>query len=335
MPAAADSERLLVFRHRDGRAVFLFVQFDAEYLCGLERLFHEVARVRGPLHDVDFLAAQFRGDDRDAHAALAHQCAYRVHVLVIREDGYFGAAAGLAHDCLDRNDAARHFGHFRLEEFRQKLRVRTRKADEGAAHAFVDAQEERAYALALTVPLAGYLLVVRENGGRAAEVDIEIAALETLDVAGDYFTLTLAVFGDDGSALRLADLLHDDLLGRLRRDAAEFLARLKREGYLLVELGIFLDAARIRYHDVLFGIETAPLVVRPRRLFAFLPHERVVDDYFRLPEFHVARRRIKGGADYLPALAVLAAVCGRKRGRKRVNNGLARNAALVLELVEG
>src|SRR3989344_174061 len=248
--------------------------------------------------------------------------------------GYLRTASRLADDAFRFDDAVRHFRNFSLKKFYKELRVRTSEADERAPCAFVNAEKQGAHALALTIPLTRYLFVVGEYRRRTAEVDVQISALEALDMAGHYLALALAVFGNDGSALRFADFLHDDLLCGLRGDAAEIIVRFEWEGYLLVEHGVFFDASRVFNHDVLFGIEARTVVVIAQ-FFVLAAHERFVDDYLCLAEFHVARLGVEVRADYLPAFAVFAAVCSGERCCERVNNTRARNAALLLELVEG
>src|SRR3989338_5286773 len=166
----------------------------------------------------------------------------------------------------------------------------------------------------LSVSLARYLFIIGKNGGCAAEVHIEIAALKALNVACDYFSLALAIFGDYACALRLAYFLHYDLLCRLCGDTAEFLTRLKREGNLLVQHRVFFNASSVFDHDVLFRIETRTVIVVIYGLLVFAAHQRVVHHYFCLPEFHVASLRIECRADYLPTLAVFAAIRCGKRG---------------------
>src|SRR3989344_2230974 len=317
LAAATDGERLLVFGDLHDRAVLVLEQFDTKYLCRLEGLLHILAVIFRPLDNVYFFTAELGGDDRDAHAALAHQCANRVHVLVARFDGYLRAAAGFAHDAFHFDNAACHFRHFCLEQFCEKARVRARETDEGASYAFVDAQKKRAHALALAIALARYLFVVGQYGGRASEVDEKVSALETLDVTGHYLALPFSVFGDDGSAFRFAHFLHDDLLGGLCRDTPEIFARLERERYLFVELRIFFDASRVFEHDVLFRVEAGAVVVVIHGLLALHTHERCIDDDLCLAEFHVAGLRIERGPDYLPALSILAAVCGGERRGER------------------
>ena len=147
-----------------------------------------------------------------------------------------------------------------------------------------------------------------------SELKVSLSALKALNVACDYFSLALAIFGDYACALRLAYFLHYDLLCRLCGDTAEFLTRLKREGNLLVQHRVFFNASSVFDHDVLFRIETRTVIVVIYGFLVFAAHQRVVHHYFCLPEFHVASLRIECRADYLPTLAVFAAIRCGKRG---------------------
>ena len=152
--------------------------------------------------------------------------------------------------------------------------------------------------------------LVSQKDFDAAEVHIQITALEALHVPRDYLAFALAVLLDDRGAFCLADFLHNDLLCGLRGDTAKIFPRLERELYLFGELRIFLDASRVFEHDVLFRVEAGAVVVVIHGLLALHTHERCIDDDLCLAEFHVAGLRIKGGTDYLSALSVLAAVGG-------------------------
>jgi hypothetical protein len=74
-------------------------------LRGLERFFDVIIRIFRPFNDVDFFAAELGGDDRDAYAALADECADRIDVLIVGMHGDLGAAARLAHDAFYFDDA--------------------------------------------------------------------------------------------------------------------------------------------------------------------------------------------------------------------------------------
>src|SRR3989344_3879778 len=175
-------------------------------------------------------------------------------MLVVRMHGNLCAAAGLAHDSFSNDNAVRHLGHLGLEELDEEVRMRAGEPDERATHALVHAKEYRPHALALAVSLTGYLFVVGENGGRAAEIHIKIPAFETLDVSCYYLTFTLAIFGNNARTLRFANLLHDDLFCGLCGDAAEVLSCFKWKGNFLVQDCVFLNTLCVFYHYVLLWI---------------------------------------------------------------------------------
>ncbi len=58
--------------------------------------------------------------------------------------------------------------------------------------------------------------------GIVAEVDVDIAALDALDLPHDQAALAIRIGIDDLAALGFAHFLHDDLLGGLRGDATKF-----------------------------------------------------------------------------------------------------------------
>ena len=65
------------------------------------------------------------------------------------------------------------------------------------------------------------MLALGQSGFGAAHVDDHIGAFEALDDAVHQLAGASVIFVKDGVALGLAHLLHDDLLSRLRGDAAE------------------------------------------------------------------------------------------------------------------
>jgi hypothetical protein len=74
----------------------------------------------------------------------------------------------------------RGLGHLHLKELFKKVRMRAREAQVDAARRLLYLVEQCADALALAIALAGDLLVVGQDAGGAAEVDIEVAALHAL-----------------------------------------------------------------------------------------------------------------------------------------------------------
>ena len=99
-------------------------------------------------------------------------------------------------------------------------------------------------AVALRVALGARLLAARDDPlGLAVEVDDHVAALEALDVAVFELAELVDEFVVDLLALGLADLLIEDLLGRLRGDAAEVFGGFRQRDVhfvALLDLGVDL-----------------------------------------------------------------------------------------------
>ena len=103
----------------------------------------------------------------------------------------------------------------------------------------------RADAVARRVALGARLFLARQHRLDAADLEDDVAVLEALDRAVHDVADALVVLGEDVLALGLADLLEDDLLGGLRRDAAEHLGRL-RELHLVAELDAVGDLVAVQ-----------------------------------------------------------------------------------------
>src|SRR6185436_13756348 len=130
LSTAADRERLLIFGYFHDSAIFFFGQFNFKNLRRLQRLFHEISGFLAPFDDIDFFSTELGSHNRDAHAALTDECANRVDVIIVGVHRNFCAAAWLAHDALDLDNARSHFWHFGFKQFGEKTWVRARKANE-------------------------------------------------------------------------------------------------------------------------------------------------------------------------------------------------------------
>ena len=97
--------------------------------------------------------------------------------------------------------------------------------------------------------LARDQFVAPHHGLAAAEVDDDIAVFDPLDDAVDDVADAVLVFFVLPVALGLADLLDDDLLGRLGRDASEVEGR-QGFGDPVADLGGWILAARIGHRDL-------------------------------------------------------------------------------------
>ena len=124
LAAAADGERELLVGHHDLDALGLLVEHDLGDLGRLQRVDDEGRRRRcDPRDDVDLLALQL-GDHRlDARAAHADAGADRIDRGIARDHGDLGAAARIAGDRADLDDAVVDLRHFLREQLRHELRM--------------------------------------------------------------------------------------------------------------------------------------------------------------------------------------------------------------------
>jgi len=156
-------------------------------------------------------------------------------------------------------------------------------------------------------------LVARNEGlGLAAEVEIDVAALDALGHAVDQFAHAILEGIDHLRALGLADALHDHLLGGLRGDAPEF-------GVLDLLLDVFAD---LRTGALVLGIHQAQL---PVGRF----HLAVVGDHFPAAEgFVVTALMIDGDADVGLFLGIALLGGRRQRRLERTENHIIRHRLL-------
>ena len=244
LAAAADGERELLVGHHDLDALGVLVEHDLGDFGRLQRVDDEGRGVLRPRDDVDLLALQLVDHRLDAAAAHADAGADRIDRGVARDDGDLGAAAGIAGDRLDLDDAVVDLRHFLREQLGHELRMGARQEDLRAALLAADVVDVGADAVAVAEGLARDQLVAADDALAAAEVDDDVAVLDALDHAVDDLAdavlelLVLAV------ALGLAHLLHDHLLGRLGGDAAE-IHRRQRLGDEVADLGGRVLIARL------------------------------------------------------------------------------------------
>ena len=96
-------------------------------------------------------------------------------------------------------------------------------------------------AVAVAHVLARDHLVAADDALGAAEIDDDVAVFDALDGAVDDLADAVLVLVVLALALGLAHLLHDDLLGVLRGDAAE-IERRQRLGDQVADLGVGVAA---------------------------------------------------------------------------------------------
>ena len=205
--------------------------------AGAKRVDDEARRIRVPLDDVDLLALQLVDDGLDARAAHADASTDRIDRGILRNDGDLGAAAGVAGDRLDLDDAVVDFRHFLREQLRHELGPGAGEEYLRAARLAADVVDVGADAIAVANVLARDHLVAANDALGTAEIDDDVAVLDALDGAVDDLADAILVLAVVALALGLAHLLHDDLLGVLRGDATE-IQRRQRLGDEIAYLGV-------------------------------------------------------------------------------------------------
>ena len=177
-----------------------------------------------------------------------------------------GEIAGFAHRSADHDRAVVDFRHFLFEELDEQRRIRARENDLRPLRAPIDAANDRADTVADGVVFGARLFLARQLGLHASELDDDVAVLEPLHGPAHDLADPLAVFPVNVLALGFTDLLEDDLLRGLRRDAAEILGRARKLDFHvdfrfvaveLLRLGQRNLRCRVRdlLDDLLYGIE--------------------------------------------------------------------------------
>src|SRR4029453_11096906 len=114
----------------------------------------------------------------------------------------------------------------------------SRQDDLRTLRAVIDALDDGANPLTRRIAFRPRLLLPGQHGLDTADFHDEVAILKAFDRAVDHFSNAIVVLGVDVLALRLADLLEDDLFGGLSRDPPEHIGTF-RELDLHVDFGLF------------------------------------------------------------------------------------------------
>src|SRR5437773_2082790 len=327
LPLLADGEReLVVGNDHQRRHVCLTVGLAAlgrllgdghrRHLRGRQRARHERGRVVRPLDDVDLLAAQLAADDLDARAAQAHAGADGVHVALGGGHRDLGALAALARRRLDDDDPLLDLGDLRLEEPREVARVCARERDLRALGRAPHLEHVGAHAVARVVALPGDLLALGQDRLRLADLQDHVALLDPVHDAAEDLAFLADELRVDALALGVADLLEDDLLGGLGRDAAEVLQR-----SVLQQLQLDAELGR--------GIERLGVSQRDLRLRV----GDVLDHLLALVDAEVARLAVDVDADVVGRPQALAG-CRQQGSLQRLEEDLFVDPLLASELLD-
>ena len=221
LAAAADGQAELIVGNDDFDALRLFIQHHLDHLGRGQGVDDEGCRIGRPFDDVDLLALQLV--DHRLHAAAAHADTGtdRIDGRIVRSNGNLGAAAGIAGHGLQLDDAIVDFRHLLSEQLGHELRMGARKENLRPALFAAHIVDIGANTVVLLKAFARQQLVAAHDRLGMAQIDGDIAVFDALDLAVDDIAdpvLELLVLA---LAFGIAHLLHDHLLGRLRRHAAE------------------------------------------------------------------------------------------------------------------
>ncbi|MCY1421725.1 hypothetical protein D9M71_373890 [compost metagenome] len=147
----------------------------------------------------------------------------RVNALVLGAYGDFGARTRITGRGHDFDQALGDFRHFDAEQFDQHLWRGTRQDQLRAAVLGADFLEQRTQTHANPESFArNDVFTGQQRFGVVAQINDHVVAGDFFHGAGDDFTQALAISVNNLSALGFANFLHDDLLGSLCSNAAEF-----------------------------------------------------------------------------------------------------------------
>ena len=238
LTAGADGAGEVVLLDREIHAVLDLVNPDAEHDSGLHGVHHILNRIVIPLYEIDLLAAELVLDRGDAALLHADAGADGVNPLVLREERDLGSPClGHAGNRLDLDEVLPDLRDLLPHDLGQELRIGPREGEPGALpvqRVIADVEEETGDVVAHAEErgLAGKELACGQDrlgaegsrhagtrGNAAADLDDEAVMVLALHDAGDDVADHRTVLLDDLHALRLADLLLQELPGGLHGDA--------------------------------------------------------------------------------------------------------------------
>ena len=225
MALLADGQRQLVIRHHHAAGLLALGHEHAQHVRGIQGVCHKLGGIGAPLDDVDLLALQLLHHAIHAAAALSNASAHGVDHHIGGMHGHLGAAARLTGNGLDGHDAAGDLGHLHLKQALDQIGMDAADAHLRAAGTHgggaLHLQHVHLDVVVVMQHLAGNHVALLQNALGAAQIDVHALGLHALHDSGEHFAFLFDVLIVDLAALRLADALHDDLLGGLRRHAQE------------------------------------------------------------------------------------------------------------------
>lgn len=187
----------------------------------------------------------------------------------------------------------------------------------------------------------------------AAEIDVDVAAVETLHDAAHDLALFVREFFLDGCALRLPYVLQNHLFRGLRRDPAETLVKFEHELEFLARLGVRFYFSRFleenvavwivsreqfllicgRFHGGGFRFFHVLFLLGLLRFLFYDANLARLNHGFYLEEFHLSSFHVELRADYFRAFPVFLFVCGGNRCLDRSEHFFRRYPFLARDLL--
>src|SRR5579875_2878103 len=242
LAAPADGEAQLIIRHHHFGAFGVLIDHHFGYLGRSKRVDDKGCRLGRPGNDVDFLALELLHHSLHARAFHAHAGAHRIDRRIAAIDGHFGTRAGIPRDSLDFDDAVVNLRHFLRKELGEKPGMRAGEKNLRPARLFANVINIGPHPIAVAKSLALDKLFFAQERFGATEINHKVAVFRALDGAVYDFADTVFELQILAFAFVFAHLLHNDLLCRLRGDAAEIDGG-KRVDQIFADLDVGLDFA--------------------------------------------------------------------------------------------
>ena len=180
---------------------------------------HQLRRIVIPQHNIDALVIEIIGDRLHACTTHTDTSAHRINPCVLALDGDLGALAWVSSRTLNLNDALGDLWNFDTEQLNQHIWRNSRHQQLRPASIIANAHKDGTGAIVDSKYFTSDQFFSRQKPfSIIAKVDHNMVASHFFDGAVEQFTNAVFKPIDDQFSLGIFNSLHDDLLGRLRRD---------------------------------------------------------------------------------------------------------------------
>ena len=222
MTATSNGQAKLLIWYNNNNLAGFFIQNHLGHFRRLQSVHQESWLIFIPGDNVDFFALKLIHNR--LHPAAAHPNAgtNRINGAVIRDHSDLRARSRITSHGFDLNDAIIDFWHFHFEQFRHEFWRRPRQEDLRAALLTAHFLDVDANTVVGAIAFTANFFIAAQHSFTAANIDNDIAIFFALHQTIDNRASTVLEFFILTIPLGFADFLQNDLLGRLRGDAAHF-----------------------------------------------------------------------------------------------------------------